>query len=71
MKEYKFIQDWIQLDGDLDSLSKYIYWDVGSEDISMDGSFTLDELKEVVEYMQSNITKEGGESNARSTEARP
>ncbi len=56
---YKFINEWIQSNGDLSDHCKYAYWQFGNIEVTLDGSFTLGELKEIVQYMQSNTTKKG------------
>lgn len=54
------IHEWIQPDNTLMCHSQYICWEGEGSNITLDGSFSLEELEEVVryikEYNQSRIT---------------
>jgi hypothetical protein len=43
----------VQYDGSLYSPSKYIYWKIGDEEATLDGSFSLEYLEFIVKRMKS------------------
>jgi len=55
--KYKEISTYIQPDGTLYCLGHYIHWTPGDQKITLDCEFTLEELKEIIHYMETNSKK--------------
>ncbi len=46
------LNEFIQEDGDLFSGSKYISWSLGENEVTLDDSFTIEELEAIVVYIR-------------------
>lgn len=51
-KALEILKDCIKPNGGLYHLGWYMAWNIDDKDITLDGDFTLDELKAVVWYME-------------------
>lgn len=53
-QSYAILKDFIQDNGVLFDVRKYLSWYVGDETATLDGSFTADELEAIAIYMRSH-----------------
>lgn len=51
----KILGDWITEAGNLDSLTNYISWHKGGYEITMDGTFTIEQIEAITWWIKNKF----------------